>query len=106
MGGWSGQTFVVKNSTFVVKDQKFPDFFTGFVRFLNTLDGVFRMEIVFFRACGARQVPNPPRSQSPQCSTQQSERSQLRCTHLRAFGSSFRHENIGLNPDLWQKNAL
>ena len=60
MGGWSGQTFVVKNSTFVVKDQNFPDFFTGFVRFLNTLDGVFRMEIVFFRACGARQVPSPP----------------------------------------------
>ena len=53
MGGWSGQTFVVKNSTFVVKDQKFPDFFTGFVRFLSTLDSVFRMEMVFFRACGA-----------------------------------------------------
>ena len=60
MGGWSGQTFVVKNSTFVVKDQNFPDFCTGFVRFLSTLDSSFRMEMVFFSRLRRGKPPTRP----------------------------------------------
>ena len=62
-GGGTAKFLSLRNQLLSLRTNFFQDFFRisfNFWRRWSTLESGFHVKIVFFRACGARQVPSPP----------------------------------------------